>query len=243
LTDRELILQLAEKVDELTKEVSFLRERLSKYENPKNSGNSSMPPSSDVDRPKKNQSLRKPSGRKPGGQHGHKGSTLEITSTPDNIVELRPDYCRGCGASLKNITLVRESSRQVVDIPPIKAVCTEYRSYVGQCGCGRRTVADFPKGVDSPVGYGHNTEGLIGYFHARQYLPFKRMGEMLNDVFNIDISEGGIHCLLTRFSDKTTPLYNIIKQRVETSKVIGTDGTGVKVNGKSTGSGHGRPMS
>jgi transposase len=217
-------------LEHLEVENKFLRERLSKYENPKNSSNSSIPPSMDINAPKKNQSLRNPSGRKPGGQRGHKGKTLEMSSTPDTIVELRPDYCRGCGASLKNTALVKERSRQVVDIRPIRAVCTEYRSYVGQCSCGCRTVADFPKGVDSPVSYGHNIEGLIGYFHARQYLPFKRMGEMINDVFNINISEGGIHCLLTRFANKTTPLYNIIKQRINLSKVIGTDETGVKVN-------------
>ncbi len=73
----------------------------------------------DINAPKKNQSLRNPSGRKPGGQRGHKGKTLEMISTPDTIVELRPDYCRGCGASLKNTALTNERSRQVVDIPNI----------------------------------------------------------------------------------------------------------------------------
>ncbi len=42
-----------------------------------------MPPSKDKNRPKPNQSLRKPSGKKPGGQKGRKGKTLEMTATPD----------------------------------------------------------------------------------------------------------------------------------------------------------------
>ena len=231
MTDRELILQLMKKVDVLTKEVAHLRERLSKYENPKNSRNSSVPPSKDEDRPKKNQSLRRPSGRKPGGQPGHKGKTLEMTATPDRTIELHPDYCHNCGLSLENVTSTKESSRQIVDIPPIKAVRTEYRTYSRQCNCGCRTAADFPKGVDSPISYGSNIEGLIGYFHARHYLPFARMGEVMNNVFNIDISEGGIHCLLNRFADKTTPLYRMIRKRVSASMVIGADETGAKVNG------------
>lgn len=239
MTDRELIEVLMARLEVLEKEVSHLRkenrdlrERLAKFENPKNSRNSSIPPSRDENRPRRNQSLRKSSGRKPGGQPGRKGNTLKMTADPDHIVELRPDYCRNCGSSLDKGSLSLERSRQTVDIPPVRAVWTEYRAYGAQCACGCRTVADFPAGVDSPVGYGSNIEGLIGYFHARQYLPFKRMKEMMGDVFNVDISEGGIHYLLARFADRATPLYETIRQRVAASTVVGADETGVKVNGE-----------
>lgn len=231
----ELIIRLDRlegRVLELEMENAHLRHMLSKYQNPKNSGNSSIPPSKDVNRPKKNQSLRRATGRKPGGQPGHKGNTLKMTADPDHIVELHPEYCRDCGSSLGHVPPLMDKRRQTVDIPPIRAVWTEYRSYARQCGCGCRTVADFPAGVDSPVGYGSNIEGLIGYFHSRQYLPFKRMQEMMNDVFNIDISEGGIHYLLGRFADRITPAYDMIRQRVERSGVVGTDETGIKVNGE-----------
>lgn len=233
LTDLTRMIEVqAEEITFLKKENSELRERLGRFENPKNSRNSSIPPSRDDNRPKKNQSLRKGSGRKPGGQPGHKGNTLKMTADPDHIVDLRPNYCRDCGSPLARAASTVERSRQTVDIPPVKAVWTEYRAHGVQCGCGCTTVADFPEGVDSPVGYGSNIEGLIGYFHARQYLPFKRMKEMMGDVFNIDISEGGIHYLLARFADRTTPLYETIKQRIATSQVVGADETGVKVNGK-----------
>lgn len=223
--------KLERRVLELEKENSFLRDRLSKYEHPKNSGNSSIAPSKDENRPKKNQSLRRPTGKRRGGQPGHKGRTLEMTTAPDTVIDLQPEYCHNCGLSLETARAIKEKSRQIVDIPPIKTVWTEYRTYGKQCACGCRTVADFPEGVASPVSYGGNIEGLVGYFHARHYLPFARMKEMMNDVFNINISEGGLHYLLNRFADKTTPLYEIIKQRISSSKVIGTDETGVKVNG------------
>ena len=238
LTDRELIETLMVRLDTLEKEVSRLRaenselrERLAKYENPKNSRNSSIPPSRDENRPRKNQSLRKNTGRKRGGQPGHKGNTLKMTADPDLVVELRPEYCRDCGSSLSRAGSAVERSRQTVDMPPFKAVWTEYRAYGAQCACGCRTVADFPEEAGSPVSYGSNIEGLIGYFHARQYLPFKRMGEMMGDVFNIDISEGGIHYLLARFADRATPLYETIRQRIAASTVVGADETGIKVDG------------
>ncbi|MBX9808113.1 MAG: transposase, partial [Flavobacteriaceae bacterium] len=79
-------------------------------------------------------------------------------------------------------------------------------------------MADFPQGVRAPISYGENIEALVAYFHARQYIPFARMKETLNDVFGVPISEGGIHCLLQRFVQKTTPIYQIIKQRVENGK-------------------------
>jgi len=222
---------LEKKVETLEKENAFLKERLAKYENPKNSRNSSIPPSKDEYRPKPNQSLRKPSGKKPGGQQGHKGSTLEMTHAPDEIVVLQPDYCSCCGLSLTEMEAIKEQSRQTVDIPSIKPIYTEYQSFSKTCRCGFKNNAGFPQGVNSPISYGGNIEALVGYFHARQYIPFARMKETFNDVFGVPISEGGIHCLLERFAEKTTPIYQIIKQRVQQSPVIGTDETGVKVNG------------
>ncbi|QCY70342.1 IS66 family transposase [Antarcticibacterium flavum] len=223
---------LEKKVETLEKENASLKERLAKYENPKNSRNSSIPPSKDENRPAKNQSLRTPSGKKPGGQKGREGKTLEMKAFPDVVIELQPDYCNNCGASLQDRLSIKGNSRQVVDIPPIKAVYTEYQRFSKICKCGCQNTADFPQRVNAPVSYGENIEALIAYFHARQHLPFARMKETFNNIFGVNISEGGIHYLLNKFGQKTTPVYEIIKQRVQQSYVVGTDETGVKVNGK-----------
>jgi len=216
---------------QLRKENTFLKDRLSSFENPKNSRNSSIPPSKDENRPKPNQSLRRASGKKPGGQTGRKGKTLEMVESPDEVMDLEPDYCNGCGKSLESISPSDARARQVVDIPVPKAIFTEYRTYAKICTCGQKTRANFPEGVSSPVGYGPRTEGLIGYFHARQYIPFARMQEMFNDVFGLNISEGGIHYLLERFSKKTRPAYQQIKKCIAASHVVGTDETGARVGG------------
>ena len=226
-----IIKALEEQVSYLKKENQKLKDLLEKYKTPKTSRNSSLAPSQDENRPKTNQSLRESSGKKPGGQLGREGKTLEMTSTPDQIIELYPDYCKSCGSSLIELPSTKEQSRQIIDIPPVKAVYTEYQSFSKVCTCGCQTIADFPKQVTAPISYGTNIESLIGYFHARQYLPFARMQEVFNDVFHINISQGGIHYLLNRFADKTTDIYDIIKQRVGDSKVVGADETGVKVDG------------
>ncbi len=166
-----LLLQLEAlkfRLDLLEKENAVLKERLSKYEPPKTSRNSSVAPSKDEHRPKPNQSLCKSSGKKPGGQLGHKGKTLEMTSTPDHIIELHPSHCYKCGSSLEVIPGKEVSSGQVLDIPPIKAVFIEYRSYSKSCSCGCQNKGAFPEAVTTPVSYGPNIESLVGYFHARQ---------------------------------------------------------------------------
>ncbi len=79
-----------------------LMERLAKYENPKNSSNSSMPPSKDENRLFKTKTLREASGKKPGGQPGHEGKTLEMVSIPDQVVVHNPLYCNHCGLDMSH---------------------------------------------------------------------------------------------------------------------------------------------
>ena len=219
------------RIDALEKENAELKAELHAYRHPKNSRNSSVPPSKDENRPLKTKSLREKSGKKPGGQAGHEGSTLRMAETPDHIVTLAPEFCTSCGFALAGITASSCESRQVVDIPPIKAVYTEYRAYTKTCRCGCSVRAAFPAGVNAPVSYGSRTESLIAYLHARQYLPFARMKEMLGDAFGLPISEGGIHYLLDRFAGKTVPVYEEIRRRIAQSQIVGGDETGARING------------
>ena len=85
-----------------------------------NSSNSSKPPSSDgfcKPSPEK-RSLRKKSGRKPGGQSGHPGGTLGRKATPDIVERHLPEVCEHCGAvhGVDAEMKVLET-RQVLDLP------------------------------------------------------------------------------------------------------------------------------
>lgn len=229
---RNLVEKLIIKVDILTVENNSLRNRLSKYEHPKNSNNSSVPPSKDENRPKR-KSLREKSGKKPGGQKGRKGNTLKMTSDPDFIEHLTSNYCNCCGESLEHSVAIPSGKRQVYDIPKIEIKVTEYHIYKKQCVCGNITESEYPSEANAPVSYGNNIESLIGYFHTRQYLPFKRMQEMFNDVFSAPISEGGLHYILDKLVTKAKPAYELIKQRIQSTKkyAVGSDETGMRVNG------------
>ena len=82
----ELVLDLMERVEKLESQIK------------KNSSNSSKPPSSDKSNPNKPppqapQKKKGPNQRKPGGQKGHKGHTLERVKNPDYTIEHRLERC------------------------------------------------------------------------------------------------------------------------------------------------------
>jgi len=234
LTQRVYQLEVVERENQkLRKENIALQQRLSKYEHPKNSNNSSIPPSKDENRPKRNQSLREKSGRNPGGQPGRKGNTLKMVENPDTVETHIPDFCNCCGKDIRGSLFILAGKRQVIDIPKIELRVTEYQIFSRTCTCGHETTSEFPQEANAPVSYGNNIESLIGYFHSRQYIPFRRMKEFFNDVFHVPISEGGIHYLLNKLAKKAEPAYDLIKQKLLSSNLgtIGADETGVKVAG------------
>lgn len=230
---------LVREIQELKKEVEFLRlenaelkSKLADYETKKNSKNSSKPPSSDFGNIKKTQSLKENSDKKVGGQSGHKGHSLKMVSNPDSVIKHEPSYCNCCGNDLSCVASKFIDRRQVFDIPEIKPIVTEYQLFEKQCTCGHVSKSGFEKGINSPVSYGRNTQALIGYMSARQYLPYKRLEELLQSVFGLTICQGSIKNIITKLSTGLEPAYESIRQSVINSKVIGADETSVNINGK-----------
>ena len=223
--------KMAKTIELLLAKIVSLEAEVAISKNKKNSNNSHVPPSQDQNRPKRNQSLRMKSGKKPGGQLGHQGTTLEFNTGADQVVEHKPGYCSKCGNDLSEATKTLIQTRKVVDIPVIKPTYVEHRTYRSECSCGHCTESEFPAYVAASMQYGPNVESVVGYLHARQYLPYERMKEFFADVMGLHLSVGGINSILTRFSAKALTYYEQIKERISKSRFVGTDETGVKVNG------------
>lgn len=155
------------------KEITQLKERLSKYENPeKNSDNSSTPPSKERMKDeivRRTKTLRKPSGKKPGGQEGHKGHKLSCVSTPDEIIDDTPSYCTNCGESLADAERVLDYVTQVVSIPELKPIVKEIRHYVMVCrNCGER-IRTAPRHRSNDVVYDASVKSLVVYLSVVQF--------------------------------------------------------------------------
>lgn len=155
-----------------------------------------------------------------------------MVAHPDVTEKRTVDYCNACGLDLCGRPEVLVGKRQLIDLPPIKLITTEQQVYKRTCSCGHTSEGSFSNNANAPVGYGENIEALVAYFHARHYLPVGRMKEVFNDVFNATISTGGICQLINRFASKTTPVYNLIKEKLMDSYQVGSDETGCKVNGE-----------
>ncbi len=216
----------------LQQENKTLKEKLEKYEHPKNSRNSSIPPSKDENRPKKNVSLREKSDKNPGGQPDHEGKTLLMTNTPDKIKTYIPGVCECCGKSLDGIKGKLAEHRQQVDLPPILPLFIEHQSFRKICSCGHENKGAFPVGVTTGISYGPGIESQVAYLHTRQYLPYERTAEIFNDMLNVPISEGSIKNLLDRFYEKASAEHERIRDFIEKSETVGSDETGAKINGK-----------
>jgi transposase len=222
---------LKEIINTLLSKISSLETRLARVENPKNSRNSSIPPSHDYSRPPKTRSLRERSGKKPGGQPGHEGITLEMVENPDKFIEHIPQFCTCCGLDMSKIQPALVERRQEVVLPVIQPVFIEHQVFQRTCACGNTVTAEFPSGITPGISYGENVESLAAYLNVRQYVPYSRLAEMFRYVFHMPISEGALVNMVNRVTQKAIPAYELIRNRVKTADVNGADETGMKING------------
>ena len=219
-------------ISKLLERIALLEAKLERFEHPKNSKNSSKPPSKDENRVLPNQSLRDKSDKKVGGQLGHKGYTLEMSAIPTHVQSLLVNYCTKCGKDLTNTLAQNMERRQVIDIPPIVPVITEYQGFSTICSCGHCNKASFPAGVEAPIQYGPMVQSLTAYMSTRQYMSMNRLKEYFTDLFQIPFSEGTVQNMLKKMAAKASPVYKRIKEQIETAMVLGGDETSCRINGK-----------
>jgi transposase len=124
--------------------------------------NSPRPPSSEgLAKPPRNRSLR--TGRRPGGQDGHKGAALLQVARPDWEVRHDPAACCACGAGLAGRPVTSVQRRQVFDLPPARVEVTVHQLIERACGCGQRTRAAAPPRAHAPACYGPRFAAIIIY--------------------------------------------------------------------------------
>lgn len=220
--------QLLRRIRELEREVerggTLLRD----------SHNSHLPPSSDLPWQKvpRTRSLRKKSGKKPGGQPGHRGATLRQSARPDHLITHAPETCSSCGSALHEAEVVSAERRQVFDLPPVKMIVTEHRRETRRCSdCGMRTRAEFPASVRVPAQYGRSLLARAAYLRLYQLLPAARTAEALSDLFGCALSPATVERAGRFSSGKLVTSEQRLKAAIRDSAVVGADETGLRVAG------------
>jgi transposase len=199
----------------------------------KDSHNSSRPPSTDPPWAKRTRSLRRPAGRRPGGQLGHAGHTLGLTQKPQRVITHRPQKCRHCSAPLARARAASVEQRQVVELVPARLRVIEHRAEVVRCAsCGRRTKAEFPEGVRARVQYGPSVLSRALYLHDYQLLPYARTAEAMRELFGCAMSAGTLSAAVRRCAAGLIETELKIKRGLRHSLIIHADETGLRVNRK-----------
>ena len=220
----------------LRAENASLKERLSTYEDPeppRNSGNSSVPPSKEGigdEVKRRTRSLREKSGRKPGGQPGNEGSTRLMSDNPDEVEDIQPNYCRECGRDLSGIEGEEEYSEECVGFR-ISPVVRRIRFMKKTCTCGRCNSME-PVKRRNPVYMAPEVRALAVYLNVAMCMPYNRIKTFLDDVFGIGLSEGSIRNFLDVAGDKAEKTCGRISAELVKSPVAGADESGFYVNGR-----------
>ena len=221
-----IIDQQSDKINQQSDKIAELEARVNQ-----NSTNSSLPPSSDLF--PKPQNPRKPSGKKVGGQKGHKGKGFKLPHPPDVVVEYNPVECTGC-AHVDDCPASKSVSdrRYEVDIE-IKTVVTEHQTLRVQCPRSNEMISgNFPLDITGTVQYGVNLEALAISLNTSGMVSINRTHELLSDVFGVPISAGTIATMVKNCARTLSKMISPIKDAILGENVVHFDETGVRVNGE-----------
>lgn len=214
---------------ELGLKVKELEKRLNE-----DSHNSNRPPSSDNPYTKpenKTKSVRKKSGKKPGGQKGHQGYRLQPTDNPDHTVSIKPEGTCECGRDIEAALIIDYVRRQVFDIILPVLTSTEYRGEVRACECGKVHRPNFPDEVKAKVQYGSTLKSLAVYLKHHGMISYDRLQELYKDLFAVELSQGSLVNFVTECSKRLEPVVEEIKEAIIASDVVHFDESGFRILG------------
>ncbi len=212
----------------LTEKVAKLTARIEELTHKKNSNNSSKPPSEERLEKPAPKSLRGKSGKKQGGQPGHKGTGMKLRN-PDKTEEHIPDKCKGC-PQFGQCKMKCYDTRYEYEVQ----VKTELIAHkVMGCTCplsGEKLQGVFPAGISGSKQYGAGVFALVNTLLTVGYVSVDRTKQLLSSL-GIPISTGAIKNMLDKAAEKATMPVERIKDKVTGKDVVNFDETGLRAAG------------
>jgi transposase len=207
----------------LEDQVGSLKAQLSQ-----NSTNSSKPPSSDLPGISR-KPPSPPSGRKPGGQPGHKGHRRAMlpVNEVDEVVVVKPTACNHCGGALCDREDGPEAERhQQTEIPPITPHTTEYQLHSGFCAtCGCWTCASLPAGIPNSS-FGVRLTALVALMTGQYRLTKRLVQDLLSNVLGVEMSLGSVSKLEQEISAAVAAPIEEARAFVREQPIVQQDETG-----------------
>lgn len=201
----------------------------------RNSSNSSRPSSSDPPGTQKKVPRPRSAKRQQGGQPGHKGKKRELLPPEemDRIHDLFPERCQGCRLPFSSALLIpspQPARHQVFELPVITPVKDEYRCHTLLCQCGQRTTASLPSHI-AQSNFGPRVHAAIAYLASVHRGSRRGIAEIMESLFNIDISTGALCNAAERVSEASIPVVGVIRRYTVNALTLNIDETGCKSKG------------
>lgn len=211
--------------------IAALARKIEELTHRKNSGNSSVPPSQDGYHKPAPKSLREKSGKKPGGQTGHKGSGMKIDRKPDEVVQHKPAMCESCPyAGACNLRSCETRYEYEVEVQT-KLIAHEVMLCDNCPLTGQAESGAFPSHITGTKQYGKGVSALAVTLLTLGMVSVDRTQKLMNSL-GIPISKGKIQGALTAAAQKVEKALDYIKQMILLKFVLHFDETGIQVNGK-----------
>jgi transposase len=218
-------------------QISAQEERISKLEEStkRHSGNSSMPPSSDKPwRSPKKRSLRESTDKPKGGQPGHRGQGGKLSDDPDTTVNISASLCPHCTHNLSEVAIIDTQIKQLVELPPIQPVVTQYELHTKCCpNCNAYVKANATAcPIDHQMEFGPRLKAFCVYLSSYQLLPCKRTTELLQGMLSISVSTGSLDNFRKLAARLLLPFECKLKQTIQAAAAAFFDETGLRVDGE-----------
>ncbi len=217
-----LIMELWEEVQRLRQEIAGKKVAVKKT-----SENSSIPPSAEI---KENIESNKATKKK---REGHKKGGRKLDSEPSQIITAYAKVCPHCQSELEIEEQKVQAVYEHIELPKIVPIVRQIRRYGGKCAqCEQSYIAPVPIRMEQGSPFGKSIESLVTYLRYNHFIGYERMSQVMREVFNIKISEGGLAEMLKRVKVRLDPQVQAILERLQKSRIVCSDETSARVNGK-----------
>lgn len=228
--------QLNDRIDILEKENADLKKenQLLSNDNARlksilnnDSSNTSNPPSTDQKsrKPANTYNGREKTGRRAGGQPGHKGTTFTKAEVEEKI---RNRKCRHEIKNIGNTANGKYIKKYVIDLD-VETVVTEIRIYEDEKG-----EFHIPAEYRSDVIYGANVKAMACVLYSEGVMANDRIADFINNVSNgeLGLSAGSVYGFCKSLEKRAQTSIGKLEEELLNQRVVSTDATCVTVNGK-----------
>src|SRR5436309_8467040 len=230
-TQRDAVIEaLQGRVADLERQVRDLQARLGA-----NASNSSLPPSANPPQAPP-PVVKKRTGRKTGGQKGHRGhQRLRLPrERVQHVIPLIPTHCEGCQAPLPHQPSAGDPEpvwHQFAELPKVSAVVTEFQGHARTCqGCGHVTREPIPADIRAHA-FGPRLAAVLSYLSGSQYVSQRGLEDIAEVVFGVPLSLGSVTALQQQMGAALEPAHRQIADEVRRAPAKNVDETSWKQAG------------